>query len=274
MSQRPSARLLSVLLFLLAAAPALADDPTWPRAGRTGQSAAGFIAGGPPCAIRNPPVDLSAPRCASAAAKAATPIDLAKQLADTQDKLSTALHSYTLLQDENTQLKADAEKSVADKTAVDAQLAGSRNNAMQAALKSQAASCNPGGRFTQPASPIAESDCRPCHRKRGVENPPGPGEFGSRGHNRVPTRLSAEGCDLAVAPAGPKEGESPGLANPATTSSQAVHFNCSPRAAANVPKAEPQIYTAVCRRFALKISKKFMAPPAAGMKFWRPIARR
>jgi uncharacterized protein (DUF3084 family) len=49
--------------------------------------------------------------------------DAAKQLADTQDKLSTALHSYTLITDENARLKADAERSAAELAAVQAQLA-------------------------------------------------------------------------------------------------------------------------------------------------------
>jgi uncharacterized protein (DUF3084 family) len=49
--------------------------------------------------------------------------DAAKQLADTQDKLSTALHSYTLIADENARLKADAERSAAELAAVQAQLA-------------------------------------------------------------------------------------------------------------------------------------------------------
>ena len=49
--------------------------------------------------------------------------DTARQLADTQDKLSTALHSYTLISDENARLKADAERAAAELGAVQAQLA-------------------------------------------------------------------------------------------------------------------------------------------------------
>jgi len=49
--------------------------------------------------------------------------DPAKQLADTQDKLTTALHSYTLVSDENARLKADAERAATELAAVQAQLA-------------------------------------------------------------------------------------------------------------------------------------------------------
>lgn len=48
--------------------------------------------------------------------------DLAKRLADAQDRLSTSLHSYTLLSDENTKLKADAEHAAADLASLTAQL--------------------------------------------------------------------------------------------------------------------------------------------------------
>lgn len=66
---------------------------------------------------------ILAPRGVSAAddSNSSTP-DLAKQLADTQDKLSTALHSYTLLQDENAKLREQADKDTADKAALQAQL--------------------------------------------------------------------------------------------------------------------------------------------------------
>jgi chromosome segregation ATPase len=55
--------------------------------------------------------------------------DVAKQLADTQDKLSTALHSYTLLSDENARLKADAERAAATLASVQAQLAAAQRTA-------------------------------------------------------------------------------------------------------------------------------------------------
>jgi uncharacterized protein (DUF3084 family) len=52
--------------------------------------------------------------------------DLAKQLADAQDKLSTSLHSYTLLADENAKLKADAERAAAETANLQSQLESAR----------------------------------------------------------------------------------------------------------------------------------------------------
>jgi nucleoid-associated protein YgaU len=63
--------------------------------------------------------------------------DLQKQLSDTQDKLSTSLHSYSLLQDEVSQQKADADKNTADKAALAAQLDAA--NSTITGLKAQAA---------------------------------------------------------------------------------------------------------------------------------------
>ena len=60
-----------------------------------------------------------------------------RQLADSQDKLSMALHSYALLQDENAQLKAQISKDDSDKAALAAQLDGAQ--ASLTALKAQAA---------------------------------------------------------------------------------------------------------------------------------------
>ena len=63
--------------------------------------------------------------------------DLQRQLSDAQDKLSTSLHSYSLLQDEESQLKADADKGAADKAALAAQLDAA--NATINGLRAQAA---------------------------------------------------------------------------------------------------------------------------------------
>ena len=49
-------------------------------------------------------------------APAAPDSDAAKQLADAQDKLSISLRSFSVLQDENTQLKASLEKANSDNT--------------------------------------------------------------------------------------------------------------------------------------------------------------
>lgn len=75
MKSRPRPHHL-LCLFLALAATALAADPA-----------------------PSPPAAAPAPAEASDA-------DLKQQLADAQDKLATALHSYTLLDDANTRLKA------------------------------------------------------------------------------------------------------------------------------------------------------------------------
>lgn len=84
---------------------------------------------------------LLAPRGLSAAddANSGNP-DLAKQLADTQDKLSTALHSYTLLQDETTKLHEQADKDAADKAALQAQLDAAKQTIASLTASAAAAS--------------------------------------------------------------------------------------------------------------------------------------
>ena len=85
---------------------------------------------------------LSAPRLSADAPPSAVQAspsadDLNKQLADTQDKLSTALRSYSLLQDENAQLKDAAEKGAADKAVLAEQLDSAKKTI--AALRIEAA---------------------------------------------------------------------------------------------------------------------------------------
>lgn len=60
------------------------------------------------------------PAASAPAAADADAASLKQQLADAQDQLATSLHSYSLLEDEISQLKADAEKNAA-KLADDAQ---------------------------------------------------------------------------------------------------------------------------------------------------------
>lgn len=60
--------------------------------------------------------------------------DSAKQIADLQDKLAVSLRSFSVLQDENNQLKAAAEKSSADTASLSQQLDAARSsiNSLQA----------------------------------------------------------------------------------------------------------------------------------------------
>ena len=64
------------------------------------------------------------------AAKAQPPAptgDAASQLADTQDKLATALRSFSVVQDENAQLKATIDKLTADNAALSQKVEESKN---------------------------------------------------------------------------------------------------------------------------------------------------
>jgi nucleoid-associated protein YgaU len=63
--------------------------------------------------------------------------DTAKQLADVQDKLATSLRSYSVVQDENTDLKASVEKLTGDNASLSQQLEAAK--ASIATLQVQAA---------------------------------------------------------------------------------------------------------------------------------------
>jgi len=63
----------------------------------------------------------------SAAQAAATATDAGRQLAEAQDKLSIALKSYSILQDENDQLKAAAAKTAGDQAVLSEQLESARS---------------------------------------------------------------------------------------------------------------------------------------------------
>jgi nucleoid-associated protein YgaU len=63
--------------------------------------------------------------------------DTAKQLADTQDKLATALRSFTVVQDQNAQLSASLDKANADNASLSEQLQAAK--ASIASLQVQAA---------------------------------------------------------------------------------------------------------------------------------------
>jgi nucleoid-associated protein YgaU len=71
------------------------------------------------------------------AAAAAPDTDAAKQAADLQDKLAVSLRSFSVLQDENAQLKASADKAAADNASLSQQLESAK--ASIASLQVQAA---------------------------------------------------------------------------------------------------------------------------------------
>ena len=80
---------------------------------------------------------LDAAKAAPAPAPAPSESDTAKQLADVQDKLATSLRSYTVVGDENTELKATVEKLTADNASLSQQLEAAK--ASIASLQVQAA---------------------------------------------------------------------------------------------------------------------------------------
>ena len=100
---------------------------------------------------------------AAAFAADATPdtADLQKQLADVQDKLSTSLHSYSLLQDQVSQLKADADKSAIEKSALATELDAAKyddQRRAQAAEATQVDSLRGQLRQTQDALAVLASE--------------------------------------------------------------------------------------------------------------------
>jgi|CZKI01.1.fsa_nt_gi nucleoid-associated protein YgaU len=144
-------------------------------------------------------------------APAAPDSDAAKQLADAQDKLSISLRSFSVLQDENTQLKASLEKANSDNTSLAQQLDAAR--ASIAALQGQAAAT---AQVTAQVDPL-RSELRLSQdeaNRLAIENAqfrtrlalqsPGPGSF-----RPAPTRpgqaaaASAAPAEAAAPPAAP-----------------------------------------------------------------------
>jgi len=83
-------------------------------------------------------LDAAKAQAPSPAAAAPADSDSAKQLADAQDKLAISLRSFSVIQDENTQLKASLDKANADGASLGQQLEAAR--ASIAALQAQVAS--------------------------------------------------------------------------------------------------------------------------------------
>ncbi|HEY1764528.1 MAG TPA: LysM peptidoglycan-binding domain-containing protein [Opitutaceae bacterium] len=84
-----------------------------------------------------PDVAAAVPAAAAPAEAPAPDSDAAKQVADLQDKLALALRSFSVLQDEDSQLKTSAEKAAADNSSLSQQLEAAR--ASITSLQAQAA---------------------------------------------------------------------------------------------------------------------------------------
>ena len=84
---------------------------------------------------------LDAAKAAPAPAPVASDSETAKQLADAQDKLATSLRSYSVVEDENTDLKASVDKLTSENAALSQQLEAAKASIStlqaQAALTSQ-----------------------------------------------------------------------------------------------------------------------------------------
>jgi len=175
-------------------------------------------------------------------AAAAASSDLAKQLADVQDKLATALHSYSLLQDENSQLKAAAESAAAEKTSLTAQLDADQHAIEtlkgQAAVASEVDSLRTQLRQAlNEVAALAEENAQ--LKTQLALAGPGPGSAGA-----APTRPGAAAAALPPAQEPPPAAAAQASAAPAS----------APAAAA---PAGPRLYVVVAGDTLGKISHQF-----------------
>jgi nucleoid-associated protein YgaU len=132
-------------IFAADAAPAAApaEDKPAPAVQPAGQSATPSESTPPAAAPEQtgnaPAAEPPAESVAPAPDLQAEVTDLKRQLAEAEDKLSTALHSYTLLQNESDQAKTDADKRIQESEAASAKaLAAAQADAARAAADSAA----------------------------------------------------------------------------------------------------------------------------------------
>lgn len=152
--------------------------------------------------------------------------DLAAQLADVQDKLAVSLRSFSVVQDENTQLKATIDKLTVDNAALSQQLDSAK--ASIASLQAQAAQ-------TSQIEPLRAE---------------------ARHAEDEASRLAAENADLRLRMS--LQAPSPGSRNPVPSRPSAGPSYTAPApAAAPAPAVEARTYTVVEGDTLSKISKKF-----------------
>ncbi len=135
------------------------------------------------------------------AAKAQPPAGDAGQLADVQDKLATSLRSFTVIQEENTQLKAQAEKLASDNASLSQQLDSAKASIsslqVEAAATSQIEPLRTQLRQAQDeTSRLAEENAQ--LKTRVAIQGPGPGSA-----KPAPTRPDRAPAMAAPAPAAP-----------------------------------------------------------------------
>jgi nucleoid-associated protein YgaU len=186
---------------------------------------------------------------AAAFAADATPdtADLQKQLADVQDKLSTSLHSYSLLQDQVSQLKADADKSAIEKSALATELDAANSTISglraQAAEATQVDSLRVQLRQTQDALAALASENAQLRTRLALAGSSTAGANASPTRPGSPDRLAP--VDLTPAPVPPPAAAKPGAAAPDNSAKTAAK------------SAEPRIHVVVEGDSLTKISKQY-----------------
>jgi nucleoid-associated protein YgaU len=129
---------------------------------------------------------------------AGTSSDAASQLADVQDKLATSLRSYTVVQDENTSLKASLDKLTADNASLSQQLEIARSQIaslqVQAAATSQIEPLRQELRNSQDEVSRLATENHDLRTRLSLQAP-GPGST-----KPVPTRPSQVSAAPAAAP--------------------------------------------------------------------------
>lgn len=176
--------------------------------------------------------DAKAKADAAAAVPAAAPADsdAAKQLADTQDKLSMALHSFSVIQDEDTQLRTSLDKANSDNASLNVQLEAAR--ASIASLQAQAAA---SAQVAAQVEPL-RSQLRQSQDEEG--------------------RLAMENAQFRTRMA--LQASGPGATRPAPMRpGQAPEASAAPAQPAPAPAPAPRTYVVVEGDTLTKISRRF-----------------
>lgn len=229
---------LAALLTLLPSAVALAAaDPAPASAENTA----------PPPAAQTPPPAADTPattsEAAAAPAEAAAPADVHSDLAAERDRLAsnlaTALRSYTLMRDEHDQLATALEKSTAENTALQQQLADVRAQveSLRAQLQKTSAVAAEAGQMREQARQMQDEAAALA-----VEN-----------HN-LKTRLAILAPPPASSLAAPLR---PNTASASAALQPAPAAAPAPTAAAPATPAAPQVHTVVLGDTLGKIARQY-----------------
>lgn len=193
------------------------------------------------------PVLLFAGAAAFAADAPPDSADLQKQLADAQDKLSTSLRSYSLLQDQVSQLKADADKSALEKSALATELDAANTTISglraQAAEATQVDSLRGQLRQTQDALAALASENAQLRTRLALAGPSPAGASASPTRPGSADRLAP--VDLTPTPVPPPSAAKASAASPDDSAKPAAK------------SAEPRIHVVVEGDSLTKIAKQY-----------------